>query len=429
MQDIREMLSYSNFDTLMSEANIKMLEKCYNNFPEYREIIDVMFRERLRYSRTLEPTEALSTIFKNQDFKRKSGFYYMSREFVNILINNSYLNNRDARRKLENGTICVFNSLNGILPKMLRKIYPNARIVCLEYFSYHINHLKDLGFETYQVRKENKNLILSEEIINIMKKFGKFDLCIGNPPYNDIKTDDGPLLKNLYQRFLDKALEITKDGGWTLFVTPPGCLKTTVWDEDTKLFAKIKGMNLIEVNLRDAEKHFNVGTPVCYYLIQNAEYSGKTTIISDEIVDIDIKTTSIIPRRVSNRTFSIINKIVNVENGENFNIRRNTTPKTNKYVTIKRRQHVNNCGVNAEIGGENTYDLNYDCDDPELIEFVLSSKLFRYLNTILRYDAIIYHKFWNGFRHPKKLNELTDKALYTFYGLVDEDDIAEIENV
>jgi hypothetical protein len=71
-------------------------------------------------------------------------------------------------------TILVINALNGVLPLLLKKMYPHVRIVCLEYFRDFIPMLKELGFEVYLYGREPK------EIKNM-----KFDLGVMNPPYND----------------------------------------------------------------------------------------------------------------------------------------------------------------------------------------------------------------------------------------------------
>lgn len=94
-------------------------------------------------------------------------------------------------------TILVVNALNGMLPLVLRDAFPQARIVCGEVFPYFRTHLASLGFE-----------VQDWEAIDM-----KFDLVIGNPPYNEASASEKTIAgtsgnTTLYRKFIDKSLAL-----------------------------------------------------------------------------------------------------------------------------------------------------------------------------------------------------------------------------
>ena len=259
MDNICVMLN--KFKSIISIDNIKMFEFAYNENKEFRDIINVAVRERSKYLQTLLPNQHLSEIYINADFKQKIGMvclpYYLAKEMVN----SSYLDNRKARRKIENGTICVINSLNGILPILLKEKYPNARIICLEYFSYHIQDLKDLGFETYQVILKDNKLILLTELVDMQIKP---DLTFANPPYN----------AGLDLKFLDLTLNTIKSTEF-IFVQPSTYLLDR---KGGKSFNKIKEQlynKLRSVKLFNGNPIFGIDLFVpCAIIHYDKNYTG-----------------------------------------------------------------------------------------------------------------------------------------------------------
>jgi len=62
--------------------------------------------------------------------------------------------------------------------------------------------------------------------------FGKFDIIIGNPPFNPPKTETGSSGNSIWQNFVMKSFFVLEDKGYLCFVHPPGWKKPT--DEDFK---------------------------------------------------------------------------------------------------------------------------------------------------------------------------------------------------
>jgi len=80
--------------------------------------------------------------FVNQSFLSDNGI-----EWATVNQSQKMIDMVDNTHEVKN--IGVINGLNGLIPLMMRKRYPNAKISCIEYFDYFKNHLKNLKFDVY----------------------------------------------------------------------------------------------------------------------------------------------------------------------------------------------------------------------------------------------------------------------------------------
>ena len=139
----------------------------------------------------------------------------------------------------------------------------------------------------------------------------KFDVVIGNPPYND---DSGNKGKShiLWDKFLIKSIEICKDNGIVCLITP------SLWRKpENKLFDIFKNNNLIYLEIHgfnDGEKTFRVETRFDWYIIKKEQYQGKTEIKDEngEIFSVNINDYEWLP----NCNYDLISNIIAKENDE-----------------------------------------------------------------------------------------------------------------
>jgi hypothetical protein len=152
----------------------------------------------------------------------------------------------------------------------------------------------------------------------------KFDLIIGNPPYNSSgKTGTG---NTIYQHFIRKSLnEWIKPNGYLSFVHPSSWRKPDDKNGKTrngdlfKLMCHTNNMlNLVMRNVKDGMKTFKCGTRYDYYLIKAEDNFKKAFINDDNYVDyhLDLKEFSWLP----NSNILKIKELINLNPHNELNV-------------------------------------------------------------------------------------------------------------
>ncbi len=121
-----------------------------------------------------------------------------------------------------------------------------------------------------------------KKVIDQLDTTMKFDVVIGNPPYED-PTNHG---RKLWPFFSQIAFSLVKDNGYIIFVTPSGWIES-----NSSAIKKVRTRLISDFNLlicsRDAKKHFKVngkpvGSDIGYWIAQKVSYKGITSYISNE---------------------------------------------------------------------------------------------------------------------------------------------------
>jgi hypothetical protein len=157
----------------------------------------------------------------------------------------------------------------------------------------------------------------------------KYDIIIGNPPFNS-----GGLLKGggtLWPKFVYKAFDLINENGYISFIHPPGWRK--FYDpEDRDSQGKIwylinqKSWNLDYIHINDSPpKHF----PIVDFYVIHAKKIEKPTKYDSKFLDVinngDVNINlPFIPNIINNEAISIINKLFKAE-GTSINIIYNQT--------------------------------------------------------------------------------------------------------
>ena len=220
----------------------------------------------------LAPIEIYDDIFLNNDYKRDIGLVY-----VPFQLAKQFVDNLPKRKYNKEGiTILVANALNGTIPLMLREKFPLARIVCGEQFEYFRSHLERLGFETF----------IWEEI-NM-----KFDVIVGNPPYQKPKSDrrmGSRGASELWAEFVNKGLSILKDDGHFAFIHPNAWRKPEDRNDFWKLLTQDNQMEKLVMSSGKGDLDwFGIGVRVDYYILQKKAKYKNTIVIDHEGVTHDL---------------------------------------------------------------------------------------------------------------------------------------------
>jgi len=223
---------------------------------------------------------------------------------------------------------------------------------------------------------------LDDRFDNHMKKIWKvekFDIVIGNPPYQE----DGATGDNkLYLRFISKALK-KLNSNYLLFITPYKTIENFlhiknrgyIEDKYNFLYLALGALNF---------KKFNVGSSFCYYLIKNENIENQETIIKyvDNNIELfeklNIYTLKKIPSIVNKITLSILSKTVFNNNYNKFELK--VMKKQNGSSVRIRKQQIERNIVNNEISTTHKYTIIDKLKSKGITKYFFTEKLVGHNN-------------------------------------------------
>jgi hypothetical protein len=183
----------------------------------------------------------------------------------------------------------------------------------------------------YMVELNPKNVAVSRKIFgkdaNIYcgsfledgwkRAFGidKFDVIIGNPPWNDKKKgkQTGSRAKNsLWDKFIINSFNILNTNGYMGFIHPASW--RGLGPEYHKIWELITNKQLLYLHIfgeKDGKNYFNVGSRFDIYVLQNKE-NTKATEVEDELGENHLLKLNEMPF-LSNYAYKEINKVLTTE--------------------------------------------------------------------------------------------------------------------
>ena len=280
----------------------------------------------------------------------------------------------------------------------------------------------------YMVEINSKNVNISKKIFgsnaNIcyvdflkdcdkwIRQFGinKFDVIIGNPPYN--KNGVGKGGNVLWKEFVFKSFELLNDNGFLCFIHPTGWRKPSGERASAgDVWLEFKKHNLIFLKISDIKiPHFPT---VDYYVVQKNAPQKETYLINEFENNrfegkIDLYDLDFIPHFINNDVKAILNKVFS-KAGEKFTIIRNQSFKPTK----------------VDMSHKGTPHAYYY--DPNIDDYLIAYKKY---NSDVEPEYIDKHKIImtysngkkKGLLYPKYYNQLMGTTSGTMYQLIEEDD-------
>jgi hypothetical protein len=268
----------------------------------------------------------------------------------------------------------LFNSLEfNIENKEQRKNHIIKNMIFMsEYNPFYFNHLKETFGEDANIIEGN----FLEWDTDI-----KFDVIIGNPPYNCNgikKVPKNKFLKKkqdgntIWHKFIIKSLNLLEKKGYLCFIVPSIWMKpdkanmySLLVEDKSRTLLKIICMNNTETN---KIFHGNAQTPTCIFLLENKESCIDHVKIWDYCKYTDFKLTKQIPIPVLG--CSIINKLLYyVETYGSISpyVKKTNLP-SNKVVISESSSSVN-CYINVKtckIDYSNRTQLYFNFSDKPL---------------------------------------------------------------
>jgi hypothetical protein len=166
-----------------------------------------------------------------------------------------------------------------------------------------IDMFPEVNFSNFKKHIYKYNL---DHEIKDMEKDMKFDIVVGNPPYQD------PDNKNKAHPIWVKILEICfnillKENGLIGFITPDSWM--TPSSKITKYFTN---KELIWLYM-DGSKYFNVGSKITTYIIKNKNNDKNSTCIEwdDKKIDMNLFGMDFIPSDISEVSFKVLKSFSN----------------------------------------------------------------------------------------------------------------------
>ena len=174
----------------------------------------------------------------------------------------------------------------------------------------------------------------------------KFDVVLGNPPYESASVDGRKdQANNLWSKFTKKAFEIVKKDGTVSFVTPTSWLSPAAdigKGEKGIRFIRdyFQKLSVLYMNINECAKHFSVGSTFSYFVVKNTETTTcKTEILTDETsYTIDLRDIEYFPKTMNQLAISINKKTL--EHDIKFGFIGNNLPECKiEFVKEKTNEH------------------------------------------------------------------------------------------
>lgn len=234
-------------------------------------------------------------IFVNTQRKKDAGLV-----FINIEAAEFMAKEQIAKQNIPedyDGEVAVVNALSGSVPTILTKLLPNAKIVCVERYTYYNDLLRSMGFEVKEL-KEVKNI--------------KYWFL--NPPYQKDaggKKDNDNKQGSFWWPFIERPLttEASTSDAKFFVVSPKSIFGAGGFGAKSYKVSQIKQAGAEFTHIYPDVTNFfpGIGIEICGWCIEKGKQTTDCTVEGYNEV-IDIAGNSPVPFFVSPTAMSVVNK-------------------------------------------------------------------------------------------------------------------------
>jgi hypothetical protein len=158
---------------------------------------------------------------------------------------------------------------------------------------------------------DGNDKFICSEFLKIDKNM-KFDVIVGNPPYQTKSEVSNTKTQALWHKFVTKSVELLKPEGYLCTVHPSGWRDIDGAFKSTQELLLSKNIQYLEMhNEKDGKHAFGVNTPYDWYILKNTDKKTITTIKGQDgkIQLVDLKGMKFIPNGVFDDIMCLVAKI------------------------------------------------------------------------------------------------------------------------
>lgn len=146
-----------------------------------------------------------------------------------------------------------------------------------------------------------------EKYLEMEENTMKFDVVIGNPPYQDAKGQN-----TLYPKFYAKAVKLVKTDGVVAMITPPAIIPGLWGVKDPDGIKMPDPIAIEKLVVGDkVKKHFNgVASEFCYFILRNAKSDNSAVDVETDSGNI-IASSPLFPKVADTGNISLAQSIIN----------------------------------------------------------------------------------------------------------------------
>src|ERR1035437_2452269 len=159
-------------------------------------------------------------------------------------------------------------------------------------------------------RYKGVNVVVGDYLLVVMKGNMKFDVIVGNPPYQTKSEESDTKTQPIWDKFVKKSLEILADNRYLCFIHPSGWRSNGNIFKDAKELKK-RQIEYLEIHGEDdGNKVFGAPTRYDSYVMKNCLPSLPTTIKDQNgnVAKENLADKSFIPNAQTDKVYSMLAK-------------------------------------------------------------------------------------------------------------------------